>query len=126
MARPTSADENSSMSILLFAEEQQQQAPGGILGSPMFPFFLIGLMLLFWVVIVLPMSRRQKKDQEQMLSKLARGAKVLTSGGIVGVIVSAKEGEDEIVIKSEDTRLRIKRNVVIQVIGTEDAEAAKA
>jgi preprotein translocase subunit YajC len=115
------------MSLLLFAEEQQQQqAPGGIFGSPMFPFFLIGLMLLFWVVIVLPMSRRQKKDQEQMLAKLARGAKVLTSGGIVGVIVSAKEGEDEIVIKSEDTRLRIKRNVVIQVFGTDDAETAKA
>jgi preprotein translocase subunit YajC len=111
------------MALLLFAQEQQQ---GGLFGSPMFPFFLIGLMLLFWVVVVLPMSRRQKKEQEQMLAKLARGAKVLTSGGIVGVIVSAREGEDEIVIKSEDTRLRIKRNVVIQVIGTEDAEANKS
>lgn len=115
------------MSLLLFAQEQQpQQQAGGLLGSPMFPFFLIGLMLLFWVVVVLPMSRRQKREQEQMLSKLARGAKVLTSGGIVGVIVSAKEGEDEIVIKSEDTRLRIKRNVVIQVIGTDDTEATKS
>ena len=115
------------MSLLLFAQDQQpQQAPGGLFGSPMFPFFLIGLMLLFWVVVVLPMSRRQKKEQEQMLAKLARGAKVLTSGGIVGVIVSAREGEDEIVIKSEDTRLRIKRNVVIQVIGTDDAEAGKS
>jgi preprotein translocase subunit YajC len=114
------------MSFVLFAQEQQQQAPGGILGSPMFPFFLIGLMLLFWVVIVLPMSRRQKKEQEQMLSKLSRGAKILTSGGIVGVIVSAKDGEDEIVIKSEDTRLRIKRSVVVQVIGTDDAETNKS
>jgi preprotein translocase subunit YajC len=60
-----------------------------------------------------------------MLSKLSRGAKILTSGGIVGVIVSAKDGEDEIVIKSEDTRLRIKRSVVVQVIGTDDAEANK-
>jgi preprotein translocase subunit YajC len=115
------------MSLLLFAQEQQQQQQqAGLLASPMFPFFLIGLMLLFWVVVVLPMSRRQKREQEQMLSKLSRGAKVLTSGGIVGVIVSAKEGEDEIVIKSEETRLRIKRNVVIQVIGTDDAETAKS
>ena len=113
------------MSLILFAQDQPQP-PGGILGSPMFPFFLIGLMLLFWVVIVLPMSRRQKKEQEQMLSKLSRGAKILTSGGIVGVIVSAKDGEDEIVIKSEDTRLRIKRSVVVQVIGTDDAEANKS
>lgn len=115
------------MSLLLFAQDQPAQQPqGGLLGSPMFPFFLIGLMLLFWVLVVLPMSRRQKKDQEQMLAKLARGAKVVTSGGIVGVIVSAREGEDEIVIKSEDTRLRIRRNVVVQVIGTDDAEAGKS
>ena len=92
----------------------------------MFPFFLIGLMLLFWVVVVLPMSRRQKKEQEQMLANLKRGAKMLTSGGIVGTVVSAKDGEDEIVIQSEDTRLRIKRSVVVQVIGTDEAEANKS
>ena len=61
------------MSLLLFAQDPApQQAPGGLLGSPMFPFFLIGLMLLFWVVVVLPMSRRQKKEQEQMLAKQAQ------------------------------------------------------
>lgn len=100
--------------------------PGGMVGSPMFPFFLIGLMILFWVVFILPMSRRQKREQEQMLATLKRGAKVLTSGGIVATIVSAKDGEDEVVIRSEDTRLRVKRNVIVQVIGTDEAEAAKS
>jgi preprotein translocase subunit YajC len=113
------------MSLLLLAQDQPQQ-PGGLFGNPMFPFFLIGLMLLFWVVVVLPMSRRQKKDQENMLSNLKRGAKVLTSGGIVGVIVSAKDGEDEIVIKSEDTRLRVMRNVIVKVFGIDEAEANKS
>jgi preprotein translocase subunit YajC len=110
--------------ILLFGQEPPAQpAPGGI-GGPMFPFFLIGLMLLFWVVVILPMSRRQKKEQEQMIATLKRGAKVLTNAGIIGTIVSAKDGEDEIVIKSEDSRLRIRRNVIVQVIGTDEAEAA--
>jgi preprotein translocase subunit YajC len=110
--------------FLLFAQDQQQP-PGGLLANPMFPFFLIGLMLLFWMVVILPMSRRQRREQEQMLASLKRGTKVLTSGGIVGTIVSAKDGEDEVVIRSEDTRLRIKRSVVIQVIGTDEAEAGK-
>src|SRR4029079_7181874 len=117
-----SARAGPSMSLLLFADDQPAQPPG-FMQSPMFFPFVIGLMLLFWVVVVLPMSRRQKKEQEQMLATLKRGAKVLTSGGIVATVVSAKDGEDEIVIRSEDTRLRIKRNVVLQILGTDDAEA---
>ena len=111
------------MNFLLFGQDQAQPQ-GGFLG-PMFPLLLIGLMILFWVIVVLPMSRRQKKEQEQMLANLKRGTKVLTSGGIVGTIVSAKDGEDEIVIRSEDSRLRIKRSVVVQVIGTDESEASK-
>jgi preprotein translocase subunit YajC len=118
----------TTLSHTLFADDPPAApppggAPGGL--SPYFPFFLIGLMILFWVVFILPMSRRQKKEQENLLATLKRGAKIITSGGIIGTIVSAKDGEDEIVIRSEDTRLRIKRNVVIQVLGTDEAEAAK-
>ena len=111
------------MSLLLFAQEGQQ--PGGLLGNPMFLPMIIGLMILFWVIVILPMSRRQKKEQEQMLANLKRGAKILTNAGIVGTVVSAKDGEDEIVIRSEDTKLRVKRSVVVQVLGSDEAEAAK-
>jgi preprotein translocase subunit YajC len=114
------------MSYLLFAQDGGAQQPPGLLpGGPMAPFFLIGLMVLFYVVVVMPMTRRQKKEQEQMIATLKRGTKVLTNAGIVGTVVTAKDGEDEIVIRSEDTKLRIKRNVVVQVIGSDEAEAAK-
>jgi preprotein translocase subunit YajC len=94
--------------------------------SPYFLPMMLGMLLLFWVIVILPMSRRQKREQEAMLAGLKRGARVLTSGGIVATIVSARDGEDEIVIRSEDTRLRIRRNVVVQVLGTDEAEAAKS
>jgi preprotein translocase subunit YajC len=115
------------MTYTLFAEDPpaqpQQQAPPQ--GSLLLPF-IAAMVLLFWVVVVLPASRRGKREQEAALAALKRGAKVLTSGGIVGTVVSAKDGEDEIVIRSEDTRLRIKRSVVVQVLGSDEAEAAKA
>lgn len=113
------------MSLLLFAQDAAQP-PGGLFGSPMFPFFLIGLMLLFWVVVILPMSRRQKKEQEQLLANLKRGTKILTNAGIVAVVVTANDGEDEIVIRSEDTKLRIKRNVVVQVLDVSGAATEPA
>ena len=114
----------------LFAEDPapqpgQGQGPpqGGLAGSPL---FIMVLVIMFMFIVVMPMmNRRQKREQEQLLANLKRGAKILTSGGIVGTIVSAKDGEDEIVIRSEDTRLRIKRSVVIQIIGTDETEAAK-
>src|SRR5580698_4286258 len=104
------------------APEEGQQTPLG----GMAPMFLVAVVVLFMMMVIFPASRRQKKEQEKMIATLKRGAKVLTSGGIVGTIVSAKDGEDEVVIRSEDTRLRIKRNVVVQVVGTDEAEANKS
>jgi preprotein translocase YajC subunit len=116
------------MNVLLLADEPAPAAPppGGFMASPTFLPMMIGLMLLFYVVVILPMKRREKKDQEQQLATLKRGAKVLTNAGIVGTVVSAKDGEDEIVIRSEDAKLRIKRNVVVQVLGADETEAAKS
>ena len=115
------------MTYTLLAEDPApaQQQPGPPPGQNILFIMAIGLMFLF-IVIMPMMNRRQKREQETLLASLKRGARVLTNAGIVGVIVSAKDGEDEIVIKSEDTRLRIKRNVIVQVLGTDEAEATKA
>jgi preprotein translocase subunit YajC len=110
------------MSSLLFA-----QAPPGAEGapSPFLPMLVVGLMVLFWVVVIIPAGRRQRKEQEKMQSSLKRGSKVLTASGIVGTVVTLKDGDDEVVIRSEDARIRVKRNTIHSVIGTDDAEAAK-
>ena len=107
---------------VLFAEGEG--GGGGFLSSPMAPLFMIGALILFWVVVVLPASRRQKKEQEQMLATLKRGAKVVTNAGIVGTVVAAKDGEEEITIRSEDTKLRILRSAIVRVVGTDEGEAA--
>src|SRR5436305_124031 len=104
----------------LFGEGEQpgpQQAPFWAN-----PIFLIAMFFLFWVVIILPMSRRQKKEQEQMLANIKRGSKVLTTAGIIGTVITAEDGKEEITIRSEDTKLRIIRGAVAKVLGTEDGE----
>jgi preprotein translocase subunit YajC len=104
-------------------EGKSEQGPGPL--GQMAPIFILGIVMLFIVMVVFPSQRRAARQQEQMLATLKRGSRVLTNGGIVGTVVSAKDGEDEIVIRSEDTRLRIKRNVVVQILGSDEAEAAK-
>jgi preprotein translocase subunit YajC len=115
------------MTQLLMAQQPKEgDGAGGPLGGPMGPLpFIMLIGVLLFVMVIFPANRRQKKEQEKLLTNLKRGTKILTSGGIVATIVSVKDGEDEIVIRSEDTRLRIKRNVVLQILGSDEAEASK-
>ena len=104
---------------------QQPSGDGGQSSSMMSPVIILALVMLFLFIVVFPAQRRQKKEQEKLIATLKRGAKVLTSGGIVGIVTSVKDGDDEIVIRSEETKLRIKRNVVVQILGSDESEANK-
>lgn len=106
------------MLAALFAQQPEGGGPAATL-----PLLLLVVMGLFWVVVVIPAGRRQKKEQQAMLAALKPGAKVQLASGIIGSVVTAKEGEDEIVIRSEDTKLRVVRSSVTQVVTTETPAA---
>ena len=111
----------------LFAQEAAPvQKAGGADASPFgggLPLLMIAGLALFWVVVVLPADRRRKKDAEKMIAELKPGKKVVTTGGIVGVVVTASDGDDELTIRSADSKLKVRRSNVAQVIG-DDAPAA--
>ena len=48
---------------------------------------LIFIVVIFYFLVFMPMQR-QKKQQAQMLQSLQSGSEVLTTGGIVGTIIS--------------------------------------
>jgi len=79
------------------------------------PLIIFGI---FYVVMFLPMRKRQKKHQE-MLAKLAKGDRVVTSGGIYGTVVS---------VDGDVVTLRVADNVKLQVaraaIAGQSADAA--
>jgi preprotein translocase subunit YajC len=67
------------------------QPPGlveGLFGSMLFPLLLC--FGVFWFLILRPESKQRKKRLE-MLSKLAKGDKVLTNGGLYGTVVQVQE-----------------------------------
>jgi preprotein translocase subunit YajC len=67
----------------------------------LFPFAL--MLLVFYVLVLLPMRRRQRKVQEFQAS-LKVGEKVITTSGIYGEIV--KLGENSVHVQIAD-RVRI-------------------
>ena len=61
--------------------------------------------------------QRQKKNQQKMLSSLQNGNTVVTSGGIVGTIVSI--GDDDTLVlrvKPDNIKLQVARSAVSSLV----------
>lgn len=72
--------------------------------------FLVLMFAVFYFLMVRPQRKRQKEHQ-QLMAELKKGDKVITAGGIYGVIESLSE--DSIVIKVESgTTMRVARGSV--------------
>ena len=68
-----------------------QTGPQGLLGG-MVPFILI--FVIFYFVLIRPQMKKQKEQQQkqqEMMNSMKSGDKVITSGGIHGILISVKE-----------------------------------
>jgi preprotein translocase subunit YajC len=72
---------------------------------------------IFYFLLFLPMQR-QKKAQREMIANLKSGARVQTSGGIVGTIVSIGPEDDTLIlrVKPDGIKIQIARNAVTGVL----------
>ena len=83
----------------------------------MLPILLI--FAIFYFLLFLPMQR-QKKQQQKMLSELQNGSVVVTTGGIIGAIVSVNSDDTLIVrVKPDNVKLQIARSAVSGLISEE-------
>jgi preprotein translocase subunit YajC len=80
--------------------------PGGMLSF--LPFAII--LVIFYVLILMPMQRRQKKVQEFQES-LKVGDKVVTTGGIYGLITRVNDKSVQLQI-ADKVRIEIARAAV--------------
>ena len=77
-------------------------------------------MVIFYVLLILPAQRRQKKTQA-MLSELKTGDKVITTGGMYGTIV-ALDGDAIQLRIADQVKVKVARSAV-SGIQTESKEA---
>lgn len=109
------------MTILAFTS---LQSAGG--GSPAGggTSFLIMMVLLFGVMYLFMIrpQRKQQKELEKFRSELKRGDKVVTAGGIYGVVDEIKDRS--VLIKVDgDVKLRVDKNSIVRDF-SEDAPKA--
>lgn len=107
------------ISFLYAAGEAAVPGAAGTAGAPGEPSSMIQAFLplvvifvLFYFIILRPNKKEQKKHAE-MLKAIKPGDKIITTGGIVGVVEKIVEAEDIIRIRTgESTLINMKRSYV--------------
>ena len=80
---------------------------------------LVLIMVIFYFILIRPQQKKAKAHAE-LLKTLRPGDKVVTSGGILGIVISVKE--KSVSLRSADTKLEVLKSAVSEI--TERTSAA--
>jgi len=98
----------------LISDAWAQGAPAGSGGQLQFILLMLGFFVLLYFTMIRPQSRRAKEHQA-MVSKLATGDEVVTSGGLLGKI--AEVGDTFITLEVADgVRVKVQKVQVAQLM----------
>jgi preprotein translocase subunit YajC len=101
--------------VLIDLAYAQGISPGGGAGSLLSSLFLfLPLILIFYFLIFRP-QQKQRKDLQQMLADLKKGDRVVTRGGLLGVIDKAEESRLRLDV-GNGLKLYVQRDYVDRII----------
>ena len=100
------------MNQIIFAMAPQGGEGGGGLISTLIMFGAI--FLIFYFMIIRPQQKRAK-EREKLLSNLEKGDKLVTNGGIHGIIAGLEEKTALLQI-SDNTKIKIDRSAITTVL----------
>ena len=113
------------LAFVLFAQEKKEGGDGGLFNSFMLPMLLIFLAFMYFMVF-LP-ERQRKKQQQSLLNALKKNDKIITIGGIIGVVSYIDEKSDEITIRLDEGKMKILKSSIMKVMtGDDQAKATEA
>jgi len=84
-----------------------------------------GIMVLMWVLMIRPQQKKQK-ELTQRIASLKTGDRVVTTGGVHGVVSNIKDGPT-LTLKVDDTcKLTVDKSAIVTVIAKEAKDASSA
>jgi preprotein translocase subunit YajC len=81
---------------------------------------MVGIFAIFYFLLIMPQQKRQKKWQN-MLAELKAGDRVTTTGGIIGMVLSIRQGEGvdtgSIILRvaPDNLKIEVARNAIASV-----------
>ena len=113
------------MNNLLFAAFGPQggaTSGSGSSGSPMsLIFMIIAIFAVMYFLMIRP-QQRQKKQHQELLSKIAKGDKVVTVGGIHGTIAGVKD--NTVIVKiADNVKVEVSRASITKVVSSKTTKS---
>jgi preprotein translocase subunit YajC len=75
---------------------------------------LVMIMAVFWFLLIRPQQRKMKEHQD-MISKVARGDTVVTSGGLIGKVSKVVDDKELLIEIGENVKVRLLRQGISDV-----------
>jgi preprotein translocase subunit YajC len=113
----------------MFVSEALAQTAGAAApASPMSDIgFFVPLILVFivmWFFMIRPQQKKQKAHQA-MVRAAKRGDRIVTSGGLLGVITKANDADNDVEVEiAKDVKIRVMRHAIADILNR-TPEAAK-
>ena len=96
---------------LIFAMGQQGGEGGGMVST----IIMFGaIFLIFYFMIIRP-QQKKAKERDKLLSNLEKGDKVVTNGGIHGIIAGLEE-KTALLQVADNMKIKIERSAITTVI----------
>ncbi|NIP86879.1 MAG: preprotein translocase subunit YajC [Planctomycetales bacterium] len=109
---------------LLVAQGEPDAGLRQLLGL-IFPMLAIGV--LFYMMLIRP-ERQKQASHQQMLAQLKKNDRVVTTGGIKGIVSNVQKDVEEVTInvdESTGTKIRVTLNSIARVETVEPKAGAK-
>ena len=95
----------------------QAPAPAGTAANPTaqsanFVLMMVVMVMMFYFVLIRP-QQKKAKDHAALLKNVKPGDRILTSSGIVGVVLTVKE--KTLTLRSADTKLEVTKAAIAEI-----------
>ena len=97
------------------------QGIGGGLGSMGPIVMMVAIFAIFYFLLIMPQQRKQKKWAE-MLTQIKPGDRVVTSGGLAGIVMSAKDDTLVLRLPPDNIKLEVVRSSVVTLTTADDKQ----
>ena len=100
------------------------QSSSGGLGSYMLIIYIILFIGIFYFLLIRP-GQKQRKQHDQLVSAVTKGAEIMTAGGLYGTVTQIKEDYVMVELNKKNV-VKLSRNSIARIVTPGEHEAMEA